>query len=173
MKEHRAVFYIDASVRFLTSDTPKLNAELLYNCGFISFGLTYYTTYMITHPGMYRYLPTDLRTLKRQESMPISGALLYCNTEEIFNEILYWYYLCSLDANCIAPPGSFALPRHPRGEWKGHDVWAGIHRYDLSALSILIFNFISKRNMTITFVSDVLAVRRDDVSEVNVTTCSV
>ena len=172
MKEHSAVFYIDASVRFITNRTSFLIASLLQDCGIMLLSSSAYTTYEITDPGMYKYLPTDLPALKQQSQIAEANSLVYYNTKEVFDEILYWHFLCSLDPSCIAPPGSFALPHNPRS-WISPPVWAGIHRYDQSALNILLFNFLLKRNMTMNIGERVLNVSRDDATPVKVNTCNI
>ena len=171
MKEHSAVFYIDASVRFITNRTSFLNTSLLRDFGIMLFSYSPIITYAMTDPGMYKYLPTDRSMLQQQRGIAEANSILYYNTKEVFDEILYWHFLCSLDASCIAPPGSFSLPHMP-SRWERSIVWAGIHRYDQSAINILLFNFLLKRNMTMNFAEGVLGVRRDDVSSVNVSTCN-
>ena len=125
---------------------------------------------MITHPGMYSYIPTEISFFKRQTKIPQAGVMLFNNTRELFDDLLYWHFLCGLEADCIAPPGSLALPHLPAGGFQ-MGRWAGIHRFDQSDLNILIFNYRLNRNITINFSENILNVKRGDGTSYNMSTC--
>ena len=143
MNEYSGVFWVDASVQFLSNREDLLTRAALERGGFGIFHRIGYSPVWHTHPGMYKYLPTDLTLLKLQTAIPSAGYILVYRTREVLDEVFNWNVLCSLTADCIAPPGSLALPNFRRT--KNLRDWAGIHRYDQASMDILLFNYYMKR----------------------------
>lgn len=95
-----------------------------------------YSTYSVTHPDMYGYLPTNLEMLKKTSHLEIRLVIIH-NTKRIQNKLLKWLILCSLEKSCLAPTGS----RHKCDPPLTKSVYANCHRYDESAMNILLKNY--------------------------------
>ena len=143
MKQYSGVFWVDASIQFLSNREDLLTRAAFERGGFGTFAWQGYSPAWHTHPGMYKYLPTNLALLKLQKTIPVAGCILVYRTREVLDEVFNWHVLCSLTADCIAPPGSLALPKSRRT--KNRRDWAGIHRYDQASMDILLFNYYTKR----------------------------
>jgi hypothetical protein len=61
--------------------------------------------------------------------------MLWFGTRKIKSELLKWFVWCALEQDCMSPPGVFLLchfqPNH-------YEFYAKCHRYDQSAISIII-----------------------------------
>ena len=64
LKESPAVFWVDASVRFITGNLTKMYSLAVKNKGIAVFRGSYISTFAITPPGMYDYLPTKINGMK-------------------------------------------------------------------------------------------------------------
>lgn len=135
LKDHPALLYLDASVRIKTSNLNKAMTMAKQNGGMTSFTGTMDSVFTTTDKSMYKYLPSDMEKLKKVPCLQ-SGTLLVYHTKFVFENILWWWYLCALNADCMAPPGS-TLQCTGDVSWTKH---RGCHRYDQSALNILMAN---------------------------------
>ena len=97
----------------------------------------------------------------------------------VLNAIIYWHVLCSLEPDCISPPG--ARLKNPKGP-RDPEVWFQMHRYDQSCLGVLLFNFRSVdslQNVSATSSSSslrperggFLKIQRQDPDEHHVRSC--
>lgn len=136
LKEFPGVIYLDASVRFMHGNLNNVQSVALKNGGITILTGTMDSIYSVTHNGTYKYLPSNLEKLKTVPCLQ-SGALLVYNTEFVFRNILWWWYLCAWNKPCVAPPQS-------QVECTYHNTtmteFRGCHRFDQSALNILTAN---------------------------------
>ena len=98
-------------------------------------------TSALTHHSMFRYFKTTPENYYFHR-MVEPGKLVLYNTELIHEGLMLPWVKCALDLECIAPRGSSRLGcnfnRKPRY------LYAGCHRYDMSALNVilgLLFHF--------------------------------
>ena len=95
------------------------------NCG--------HSIFMATHKGMYKYLPIPPHAAAKVTMRGASAMYLY-KTRVVYNNIIYWWVLCALNQDCIAPTTDLYC------SFKGRDVYANCHRYDQSAINIALAN---------------------------------
>ncbi len=104
---------------------------------------------VVTHPGLYRYLP-PYSIVSEKEHQKGTGFVVLFNTETIYWKVLHWWYLCALDESCQAPPGhSHNCAGFDRCT-KNHTATCRVkcHRYDQSTLNILYHNYLYGMNQT-------------------------
>ncbi|ELU18218.1 hypothetical protein CAPTEDRAFT_194388 [Capitella teleta] len=132
--EYPGVFIMDSSVRILHNDIGSIQDELLQTDGVMTFSSSGHSNFAATHHRMYEYLPTDTRGMQESEQVE-GGCAFFFRTESVVNSFLYWFVMCSLDKDCIAPT-------RKRGclSTKDKTEYADCHRFDQSALNILLSN---------------------------------
>lgn len=133
------IVWMDSSFRLLKDDFSIVFNQAVTNGGFFLFDRTHHSVYAFTAPAMYQYLLTDTEKLKLLEMYSANSMVIY-PTEKMYHRFLYWWYLCALDLNCQRPHG-IGRPCYPTGDvdrWKSYI--SGCHRFDQSALNILIGN---------------------------------
>ena len=54
---------------------------------------------------------------------------------QLYNNVFRWWFLCALDRDCIAPTTDLYC------EFVGREQYGKCHRYDQSALNILLANY--------------------------------
>ena len=113
---------------------------------------TWIPNYVITAPGLYLYLPPhNLQHFKSTHgSHKGAGIVVAYNTQDVYWRVLYWWYICSLDQGCLAPPGhSLDCRAWRRCVRNGAAIcWNHCHRYDGSALNVLYNNYFHGKNRT-------------------------
>ena len=105
--------------------------------GGISITTTGHSTFAATHPDMYKYLPTDIEAIKTIEQR--EATLMFYRTKEMYAFVLPWLAFCALDQNCIAPRNARLGCHFEHGDH--FRTWAGCHRFDQSAVNILLSNY--------------------------------
>ena len=106
---------------------------LFNNCG--------HNTFSVTHPSMFEYLSTNLTEMQNISQYEANIVLLY-RTRAIYDDVIRWWALCALTEACIAPTDKLAC------HFTTKSSYADCHRFDQSALNILLanrFNFEFKR----------------------------
>ena len=88
-------------------------------------------------PRMYEYLATN-HTLAKLSPMFGAGFSAIINTKDVYNGILKWWIRCSLTENCISPPK--CKLRCPKGKNPFLGDWIKCHRFDQSALNLLLLH---------------------------------
>lgn len=136
LKEYHIVYWMDSSVRFNNSTEASSLEEYLNmlkdrNIPFTMMGVTGHSILATTQPNMYDYLPID--TKKREIEEGIASAMLFIGTKEVKSTILLRFLQCALVSECMAPPGH-RLNCVFKDRYK---YYAGCHRYDQSAVSII------------------------------------
>ncbi|KAK2186416.1 hypothetical protein NP493_201g04025 [Ridgeia piscesae] len=102
LRKYPAVFWMDASFRWMTPNMTQLYQRARDSDGFVLFGPTGHSNFAVTHPGMFRYLTTNIEKQKQTQQFGATAAFVV-NTRSNFDEVLWWYYLCALTEDCIAP----------------------------------------------------------------------
>lgn len=132
LREFDGVFWIDSSVRFLTNNLTSVFNQAYRNNGILAFARSHHSNFAATHPGMYRYLPISA-PLAGVTEMRDANSILFFRTKLVYTKIVAWWVLCALKEDCIAS-GRGLLACH----FKGKFAWAGCHRFDQSAINILM-----------------------------------
>ena len=124
---------MDASFRWMTPDMTQLYQRARDSDGFVLFGPTRHSNFAVTHPGMFRYLPTNVGKQKQTTQFGATASFVV-NTRSNFDEVLWWYYLCALTEDCIAPFKKLSC--HFARDAYG--TFADCHRFDQSLANVLL-----------------------------------
>jgi hypothetical protein len=129
-REHSRLFWLDSSIRFKSSDL----ASAANGSQLSMFDFSGHSIFVATHAGMYRYLPID-RQAAIAARMWGANAIYFQLTQELYDNVIRWWFLCALESDCMAPTRDLYC------KFKGRDEYAQCHRYDQSALNILLANY--------------------------------
>lgn len=133
---HNGVFWVDTAFRIKKRHVfNRAFDKVVKNGGFTFMSYATHSTFAATHPSMYGFLPT---VESMQKNTPQSGtyAILMYKTEKIFDNILWWWFVCSLNSHCIMPTTKIKCD-FSNGTM---DTYADCHRHDQSASNILASN---------------------------------
>ena len=132
------MLWMDASFRWIKNDLHPVYQLASSNGGIVLFIYSLNVVTGTADPALYSYIPTYLPHLATVR-LAGTGAIFIRNTEDIFKNILHWWILCALDAQCIAPPNAkhACAPRDTKNLGKH----MGCHRYDQSTLNVLLANY--------------------------------
>jgi hypothetical protein len=140
LNEYGAVLWLESSTRFKTGDLSQAIKEAK-ETGIKIFGIKHaYSTYSVTHPGMLKYLTTNMRRLKVSGQTQTAPMIIY-HTKEIEQKFMKWMVLCGLERFCLAP----LLARRRCNGLKTNRAssnarYLNCHRFDQSAMNILLKN---------------------------------
>jgi hypothetical protein len=141
LNEHANILWFDASFRPGNGELQEIyNFALKYGGIVLGHDSTQNVT-SSTHPGLYKYIPTVKYKL-RQITMASAGVLFIRNTPRIYWGIMYWWFLCALEEECIAPKNSqleCLMSEDTANEKPG--TYHHCHRFDQSALNVLLANY--------------------------------
>ena len=84
---------------------------------------------------------------------------------QLYDHVIRWWFLCALEQACIAPTTDLLCKFHGKSEY-GH-----CHRYDQSALNILLANYFNNNCMAYLASSSVLTVERGSENKEEVLVC--
>ncbi len=127
---------MDASVRLTTSNLEPLMHKVRHLRGIQMLTYTEHSSYAVTHPDTYLYLPTNMQYLKMYKQMEATAIVIF-RTHEAYDNVIKWAILCSLDENCISP----IYKRKGCSFFKSSDTFCGCHRFDQSVLNVLLLNW--------------------------------
>uniref|UniRef100_A0A5S6QQD4 Nucleotide-diphospho-sugar transferase domain-containing protein n=1 Tax=Trichuris muris TaxID=70415 RepID=A0A5S6QQD4_TRIMR len=146
--DHGALWYLDSSVTFRTSNLsfvyrllhppPGQKGKIEQKFSIILHASTGHGIYSATSPEVYKYIPADFEKLKSASAMMYqAGLLLAFRTKEAVENIMLWYVACALEKGCMGPEdaNSFCQFRD-----KERLMYADCHRYDQSVLNLLLAN---------------------------------
>ncbi|KAI0238787.1 hypothetical protein LSAT2_010461 [Lamellibrachia satsuma] len=142
LREQRAVFWIDASFRIKRTDLSDAYRVARKNGGYVMFHGSPHSNFAVTHPDMYRYLPTDVNNQKMIQQLG-SGMMLIYRTEKVFRDILWWFVMCALEARCFMPNSN------QKCTFAAHDAYtkyAKCHRFDQAAINLILSNIWMRDN---------------------------
>ena len=159
LQEHPGVFYIDTSIRFHTPyNDEHYNQARLFG-GFLFNSFTGHSTFPVTHPGVYDYLPSNMTALKTLNQWE-GGDILVYRTERICKAVLMPLIMCLLNEKCAQPTlnnGCYI---------KSWDEFANCHRFDQSLMNILVQNHVGYNN-SLRASPEVVYVHRNGIGDVN------
>ncbi|KAI0216005.1 hypothetical protein LSAT2_031932 [Lamellibrachia satsuma] len=136
LREHSAVFWIDASFRIKGTDLSAAYRVARKNGGYVIFFRSGHSNFAVTHPGMYRYLSTDVNAQKKIVQFG-GGMMLIYRTEKVFRDILWWLVMCAQEARCFMPNSSRKCTFVAHDYYK---TYAKCHRFDQAAINLILSN---------------------------------
>ena len=116
---------------------------------------TGHSTYRVTHPITYLYLPSKTEYLVKYNQFQ-GGVFVVYRTEEVYNAVIKWAILCSLEKDCIAPIDK----KDGCDFFSSRNVFSGCVRFDQSVLNILLLNWHTFAYSHLVFNSRVIIVER-------------
>lgn len=129
--EFPRVLWMDTSVRFKTGNLSLTLDKVYASGGILIFRRQIHSNFEATHSRMYHYLPISASHASKTTQCG-AGSIYIHRNELLYNRIIAWWVLCALEDDCIAPILQLKC------YFKGPAVWAKCHRYDQSALNILV-----------------------------------
>ena len=136
LKEFPGVLWIDSSIRFISNNFSIIFQKAVESDGMLALTSTGHSNFAVTHPHMYEFLPTSIAGMIKTDQHEANCVLLY-RTRPAFENLVWWWMLCALDPLCIAPTDMTAC----RNPYTYRDFYLGCHRFDQSALNILLANY--------------------------------
>lgn len=132
--KQEAVMWFDASLRITCSELSQMLEPMLKEKGFTFVKKTGHSITSATNPKMYIHLPANA-SANENISMAATGCLIFVNKTDIYKNFIRPWSKCALNRNCISPSGS-----KERCDVKKYSPksYANCHRFDQSALSLLI-----------------------------------
>lgn len=149
-KEHDVILYCDVSCRI----NPRFTPHLPHLFEFPVLARIYQDNRPITattHEGMIEYLLPNLSPAMIAKAMPRhfeASAILFLSNRAMRKRFMRHWVDCARKTNCIAPEGSKLAPCN----WS-EPVFAGCHRYDQSALNLILFRELSSTGLRRLFES--------------------
>ncbi len=127
------VFWFDSSIRFHSNNLTSVFAQVVASGGAVLLNDAGHNTFTVTHPQMFEYLPS---TPERLQETPQKEAncMLFLRTRHVYDDVIKWWVLCALNRGCIAPTYELAC------DFNGIDTFAKCHRFDQSAVNVLLAN---------------------------------
>jgi len=159
------IFWIDSSIRFKTNNISLTLDEVFSSGGILTFEPGKHSNFAATHEEMYRFLPISAHAAAYYTEQYGANSIYIHRTEEIYTRIIFWWVLCALTEECMAPT------RQLYCNFKGKDVWAGCHRFDQSAINILMANHFLNNVSRYTSRRGQLSVNRGEAHKELVVVC--
>jgi hypothetical protein len=157
LHEYSNIFWLDSSIRFTTSKLLHVDSvqtsTSLHTVDIMLFDNAGSSNFAPTHSGMYRYLPIIKQAAINTTMYGANAIYIHC-TQQLYDHVLRWWFLCALEPDCIAPIHDLHC------SFRGRDLYAGCHRYDQSALNILLANYFNNDDGSYMSKSSVLTVER-------------
>jgi hypothetical protein len=130
------MIWVNPRYRLTTQEIAPLIHES-HETGILAVGQsTAYTTFAATHPDMIKFIPTNIEKLSRELHFEIRAIFIH-NTPEVHENIMKVFTACAMEDSCLAPNGAKWACRF---DFTGRKP-AGCHRFDESALNILLKNW--------------------------------
>ncbi|XP_045200210.2 uncharacterized protein LOC123554262 [Mercenaria mercenaria] len=136
LSEFGHMIWVNPKFRITSNEIAPLIHES-HDQGVLAIGQSAaYSTYAATHPDMFKFIQTDVEKLSREPHFEIRAILIH-NTPEVHQNIMKVFSACAMEDSCLAPEGAKWACRF---DFTGRKP-AGCHRYDESALNILLKNW--------------------------------
>jgi len=136
LKEFPGVLWIDSSIRIISNNFTRIFQKAVESDGMLALTSTGHSNFAVTHPHMYEFLPTSIDGMIKTDQHEANCLLLY-RTRPAIENVVWWWMLCALDPHCIAPTSN----RNCNNPYNSRSVYANCHRFDQSALNILLANY--------------------------------
>ncbi len=132
---------MDASVRLKTSNLNVYITECKHTGGMAILSNTlHHTSLKVTHPTMFKYLPSYHVYLHDHFQLQATTFILF-KTAAAWDYFLKWSTLCSLEQNCIAPK---VYKKEDCGrKFMFQRGFSSCHRFDQSMMNILFLNWVN------------------------------
>ncbi|KAI0239205.1 hypothetical protein LSAT2_010058 [Lamellibrachia satsuma] len=158
LREYNALFWIDASFRLKTNNLSDAYRVARNDGGFVGFHDKNknfrtgdgHSNFAVTHPDMYRYLPTDINAQKKIVQFR-GGILLIYRTEKVFRDILWWFVMCAQEARCFVPNFNIYCNFAPHDRYT---KFAKCHRFDQASINIIMSNIWMRDNSMLYTADD-------------------
>ena len=137
LRDYTGILWLDSSAELHNSTFGPIFQILQKTGGALCLTSTGHSTFAVTHPEMYEYLSIHLGAAKREEQREANSLFLY-RTKSIFDRVIKWWVLCALEKSCIA--SNHNPSRRCRFKYDRFNHFVGCHRFDQSALNILLLN---------------------------------
>ena len=95
LREHRAVFSMNSSIRFSTGDLTRVVGGALASGGVLTFDNTFHYCFSTTNPNMYRYLPVEKAAVVNS-TIRGACAVYIRKTKRLYDDLIRWLVLCAL-----------------------------------------------------------------------------
>ncbi|XP_076472646.1 uncharacterized protein LOC143302043 [Babylonia areolata] len=133
LEEFGAVMYVDVSTRFKTSNSLNMVRSRGHNHFLLWDTAAFTSTTAYTNKQTFHFL-NESRCLFSDVGLVDSQVMVFYRTNHTWHSLMKPWLKCALNADCLAP------------RWSHHDgclhyrrpKTTGCHRYDLSALSIIL-----------------------------------
>ena len=129
------MFDVDSSIRFLTPFSDKHYQQARLTGGFLFNKQTRHSTFAVTHPDVYDYLPSNITALQTLDQFAANNVLVY-RTEQICKHVIMPFVMCLLNQKCGQPTDRIYC------DIKARDVLANCHRFDQSVMNISVQNHV-------------------------------
>ena len=140
LTDHSAILWMDSSIYFLTSYIAPVLHYVQATSGVILFAPTLHSTFAVTHKNMFQFLPTEQQVALRVQQQTVA---IYVRTKTVVRDVIRWYVYCALDERCIAPTRQLIC------DFADFiNTYANCHRFDQSALNIILANRFTYCNVT-------------------------
>ena len=134
LQQYPGVYWVDSSIRFKTNKTDGVFKTVQETGGIALSVRAPHSNFAVMMNETASYLITDIEQQKTTRQSGATIMLLY-RTSEVYENILKWGVLCSLEEQCIAKGNricSFGKPRD--------STWAKCSRYDQLIVNVLCTN---------------------------------
>ncbi len=111
LKEHGGLFWIDSSIHLSQDQLHDVLQRVQINHSIYVFISTDRGSFKVTDAGMYEYLILKDRT--KHLTVRAAWAFLIYRTKELWDNVVRWGLLCSLEPLCIASPVSYTQELKP------------------------------------------------------------
>lgn len=138
LRFHSAVLWMDASIRLKTNNFERIFAKAVNSSGLVFFSTVYHSTYSVTPPGMFRYLPSSTEEQQKIDHVQ-SGAIFIVRTKLISENIIWWFLLCSYTEDCVFSEHINSLCPRKSDAYK-RNMSFNCSRFDQSVLNVLASN---------------------------------
>ncbi|KAL5014065.1 hypothetical protein ScPMuIL_008335 [Solemya velum] len=141
LTEYDLILWSDSTDSFITGQISQSVEQAIEN-GILAWTIPQPTS-AITHPKMFEYFEMDKENYIFHRAVKASQLIIY-NTDHIHKELMLPWVRCSLAEECINPTGAQSVGcKEPKPLY----LYSGCHRYDMSALNVILghmFNYTSK-----------------------------
>jgi len=114
---------------------------------------------------MYRYLPISAENATNLHMHGANAIYIY-RTREIYENVIYWWVICALTKDCMAPTTDLYC------HFKGRNVYANCHRYDQSAINIVAAHHFEYDEHVYLSSAKILTVNRHSKHHEQLWTCT-
>ena len=137
LQNYTGVLWVDSSIEFTSSNFSDVFHKAVQETqGVVLLSRTYASIFAVTHPNMYKFIPSKIDLLKQIEQWESNSILLY-RTDKIYNHVIKWWVICALQKECFAP----ILTLHCTFEnGERYNNFSNCHRFDQSAITVLLSN---------------------------------